>query len=48
MTVLEVALCVGLAMVCVWSVVLYLLQMIRIEELEAELGSCEAKIGGRK
>ena len=41
MDAVTVALGVGLAIVCVWSSVLYLLQLIRIEELEAELRSCE-------
>ena len=41
MTLLEIALGVGLALVCIWSAVLYLLQMIKIEELEAEINGCE-------
>ena len=40
MTVLEVGLGVVLALVCIWSTVLYLMQMIKIEELEAEIRKC--------
>lgn len=41
MTLLEVGLGVGLAIVCIWSIVLYLLQMIKIEKLEEEINGCE-------
>ena len=44
MSVLEVELGVGLAIVCIWSLVLYLLQKIKIEELEKTIKGCEEKV----
>jgi hypothetical protein len=44
MTVLEVALGVGLATTIIWSCVLYLLQLSRIEKLEADLEECDNEV----
>ena len=38
---IAIALGVGLALVCIWGSVLYLLQLVKIEELEKELNNCK-------
>ena len=44
MTVFELGLGVSLAIVCIWTAVLYLLQMVKIEELEAEIKGCRKEV----
>ena len=48
MTVLEVGLAVGLAIVIVWGSVIYLLQMVKIEKLEHEIGKCNRDFHAKK
>lgn len=40
MTVLEIGLGVGLALSLIWGFIIYLMQIIRIEELEDKVGRC--------
>lgn len=44
MTVLEVVLGVGLAITAIYWTVDHLFKVIKIEELEAELSECDAKL----
>ena len=48
MTLLEVGMGAVLGLTIIWGTVIYLLQMIKIEELEEEIRECKIELRGEK